>query len=333
MAAELSLDAAQSAVYHLLGAPGIASLTAACLTTDGRLISASFRSWSRTAVRPGGGCCSRWQPSCTAAGGGLAQRAPRGTGRRRPGPCAVTRSLWSSGAKLRSRDSPTISGYAPPSLTSSARLREERIARCHPGRARPPRGRMRWAAVDAGKSRRSGAVGRGRRRPAGQSAAASKKGRLRPLAVPRVYGRSVQPQRSSGRGRAPFEREWYLREWRPLARRSLLPWRRQGSPDARSRRFRRAYATGALIAYRRRGSRAVLLDDQDVLAWARGELLQPTARTMPNLDSEPVRPSARNGSNRVDERARAPRLGSQQRLDLSADALHERRSAKTDCLR
>ena len=34
MAAELSLDAAQSAVYHLLGAPGIASLAAACLTTD-----------------------------------------------------------------------------------------------------------------------------------------------------------------------------------------------------------------------------------------------------------------------------------------------------------
>ena len=34
LAAELTLDAAQSAVYHLLGAPGIASLTAACLTTD-----------------------------------------------------------------------------------------------------------------------------------------------------------------------------------------------------------------------------------------------------------------------------------------------------------
>ena len=34
MAAELSLDAAQSAVYHLLGAPGIASLTAARPTTD-----------------------------------------------------------------------------------------------------------------------------------------------------------------------------------------------------------------------------------------------------------------------------------------------------------
>ena len=96
---------------------------------------------------------------------------------------------------------------------------------------------------------------------------------------------------------------------------------------------RRAYATGALTAYRRRGSRAVLLDNQDVLAWARGELLQPTAHTMPSLESEPVRQSARNGSNRVDERARAPRLGSQQRLDLSADALHERRSAKTDWLR
>src|SRR5437588_4688166 len=34
MAAELTLDAAQGAVYHVLGAPGIASLTAACLTTD-----------------------------------------------------------------------------------------------------------------------------------------------------------------------------------------------------------------------------------------------------------------------------------------------------------
>ncbi len=34
MAAELTLDAAQSAVHHLLGAPGIASLTAACLTPE-----------------------------------------------------------------------------------------------------------------------------------------------------------------------------------------------------------------------------------------------------------------------------------------------------------
>jgi len=34
MAAELTLDAADSAVYHVLGAPGIASFTAACLTSD-----------------------------------------------------------------------------------------------------------------------------------------------------------------------------------------------------------------------------------------------------------------------------------------------------------
>jgi hypothetical protein len=34
MAAEPTLDAAQGAVYHVLGAPGIASLTAACLTSD-----------------------------------------------------------------------------------------------------------------------------------------------------------------------------------------------------------------------------------------------------------------------------------------------------------
>jgi excisionase family DNA binding protein len=94
---------------------------------------------------------------------------------------------------------------------------------------------------------------------------------------------------------------------------------------------RRAYAAGALTAYRRRGSRAVLLDNQDVLAWARGELLQPTARTMPNLESKPARASARSAS-RVDERARAPKLGSQQRFDLSAEALRQRRSANTDSL-
>jgi hypothetical protein len=34
LAAELLLEAAHSAVYHVLGAPSIASLTAACLTSD-----------------------------------------------------------------------------------------------------------------------------------------------------------------------------------------------------------------------------------------------------------------------------------------------------------
>ncbi len=39
---------------------------------------------------------------------------------------------------------------------------------------------------------------------------------------------------------------------------------------------RRAYATGALTDYLRRGSRAVLLDNQDVLAWV------PKARFCPD---------------------------------------------------
>ena len=54
---------------------------------------------------------------------------------------------------------------------------------------------------------------------------------------------------------------------------------------------RRAYATGALVAYRRRGSRAVLLDHQDVLAWVQGEILQPTCRPWPR--STPASPQAR----------------------------------------
>jgi hypothetical protein len=40
----------------------------------------------------------------------------------------------------------------------------------------------------------------------------------------------------------------------------------------------------------------------------------------------------RRSASRVDERGRTPKLGSQQRFDLSADALRERRSAKTDSL-
>jgi hypothetical protein len=93
---------------------------------------------------------------------------------------------------------------------------------------------------------------------------------------------------------------------------------------------RRAYATGALTAYRRRGSRAVLLDNQDVLAWARGHILQPTARTTPVLESKPVRPPAGKSARRVDDRARTPKLGSQLRFDVSADALRDRRSSKTE---
>ena len=94
---------------------------------------------------------------------------------------------------------------------------------------------------------------------------------------------------------------------------------------------RRAYATGALTAYRRRGSRAVLLDDQDVLAWVHGRLLQPTA---PATDPIPSwkSPKARKPTRRVDELARTSKLGGQLRFDLSKDALRGRRS-KTDLAR
>ena len=94
---------------------------------------------------------------------------------------------------------------------------------------------------------------------------------------------------------------------------------------------RRAYATGALTAYRRRGSRAVLLDNQDVLEWVQGQLLQPTTPTTPadrihaHATREPERPPRR-----VDQPARTPKLGSQLRFDLSADALRDRRRSKTE---
>ena len=94
---------------------------------------------------------------------------------------------------------------------------------------------------------------------------------------------------------------------------------------------RRAYATGALTAYRRRGSRAVLLDNQDVLAWAQGQLLQPTA---PSTSIDPSgsrrKPESRPGGST--EVARTSKLGSQLRFDLSKDALRGRRS-KTDLAR
>jgi excisionase family DNA binding protein len=90
---------------------------------------------------------------------------------------------------------------------------------------------------------------------------------------------------------------------------------------------RRAYATGALIAYRRRGSRAVLLDDRDVLAWVHGEILQPTAPT-PRTESAPTRPQTRKSARQEGRPARAGALGSQQRFDLSVDALRDRRDSQ-----
>lgn len=95
---------------------------------------------------------------------------------------------------------------------------------------------------------------------------------------------------------------------------------------------RRAYATGALTAYRRRGSRAVLLDRRDILAWVRGQLVKPTARVTPPLESNSAQPSSRERTPRAAERARAPKLGSQLRFDVSADALRDRRNSKTEPL-
>jgi hypothetical protein len=76
----------------------------------------------------------------------------------------------------------------------------------------------------------------------------------------------------------------------------------------------------------------VLLDNQDVLAWARGQVLQPTAQTTPKLQSNPGGAPGRKNARRVDEEARAPKLGRQQRFDLSAEAMRERRNSKTDSL-
>jgi hypothetical protein len=92
---------------------------------------------------------------------------------------------------------------------------------------------------------------------------------------------------------------------------------------------RRAYAAGALTAYRRRGSRAVLLDNQDVLAWAQGQMLEPTAQSNPALESKPVARLDAKGAGRAKKPKGRPSFGSQLRFDLSADALRERRSART----
>ena len=75
----------------------------------------------------------------------------------------------------------------------------------------------------------------------------------------------------------------------------------------------------------------MLLDNQDVLAWAHGQLLQPTAPSTP-INPCPADPQARKPTRRVDRVARTPKLGSQLRFDLSKDALRGRRS-KTDLAR
>ena len=90
---------------------------------------------------------------------------------------------------------------------------------------------------------------------------------------------------------------------------------------------RRAYATGALTAYRRRGSRAILLDNDDVLAWARGEIIKPTS-SLPS-EREHLGAKTRATGARHSDPVSAPRPAGQARFDLSVAALRERRIART----
>jgi excisionase family DNA binding protein len=95
---------------------------------------------------------------------------------------------------------------------------------------------------------------------------------------------------------------------------------------------RRAYATGVLTAYRRRGSRAVRLDKQDVVDWAQGEIVKPNRPTTQPVQSVPTRKQTRKAVKQLDQTGRTPRLGRQQRFDLSAAALRARRSSTTESL-
>ncbi len=84
---------------------------------------------------------------------------------------------------------------------------------------------------------------------------------------------------------------------------------------------RRAYKSGALTAYRRGGSRAVLLDPQDVRSWLQAALVQPDIVRAAAGSSH----SQRGGSTRHIS-ARSGTAGGELRFDLSADALRQRRS-------
>jgi excisionase family DNA binding protein len=91
---------------------------------------------------------------------------------------------------------------------------------------------------------------------------------------------------------------------------------------------RRAYTNGSLTAYRRRGSRAILLDPEDVRTWARGELLSPAHL---RLDSSRCdRPAHSSASPR--RHAPAANLAAQLRFDLSTRSLRARRSSQSDAV-
>jgi excisionase family DNA binding protein len=87
---------------------------------------------------------------------------------------------------------------------------------------------------------------------------------------------------------------------------------------------RRAYRTGALTAYRRRGSRAVLLDPRDVSAWTQGQLVAPDALSM---KAPPHRPHTATTAPTTRTAVRAGAFTGPPRFDLSAEALGDRRAA------
>ena len=93
---------------------------------------------------------------------------------------------------------------------------------------------------------------------------------------------------------------------------------------------RRAYATGALVAYRRRGSRAVLLDRRDVLVWVQGETLKPVVTTMAEIDQERGGGPAQRLGGQQGQAVTVARPGGRARFDLSAAALRERRAGKEE---
>jgi excisionase family DNA binding protein len=84
---------------------------------------------------------------------------------------------------------------------------------------------------------------------------------------------------------------------------------------------RRAYTSGVLTAYRRGGSRAVLLDPQDVRSWLQAAVVRPTLEHAGGGGSQSQRADS---PRRV--AARTVPTGGQLRFDLSADALRKRRN-------
>lgn len=89
---------------------------------------------------------------------------------------------------------------------------------------------------------------------------------------------------------------------------------------------RRAYLAGTLKAHRRGGSRAVLLAEDAVMAWAQAEALRPQVAVTTRTIAQARERRARHAAGATGAGRRAPRLGAPPRFDLSMAALAARRS-------